>query len=323
MASFSRGHAQNLVYNGSFEIYDSCPTSLGQIYYSNNWFQPYAVNGNVTEFSSSDYFNSCSSIVNSFQNSQGHQIPLNGNAYAGVICFGPGLDSYREYIETKLISTLKNNYIYCVEFYVSLADTSSYSMNRVGVYFSADSMLLNHTIPASTPPFLLSYKPQVENDSAIILNDKANWVKISGSIVAQGGERYITLGNFYDNASTTMQTETGNASYAYYYVDDVSVILCDSITDSSSTLFIPNAFTPNGDGKNDVFKAEGQNITELHTLIFNRWGELIYEWDGINGLWDGRYKGYSVLDGIYVYKITATGSDGIEYSKYGTLAVMR
>lgn len=92
----------NLVSNPSFELYDSCPNSGGQIYYADNWFQPYAVNGNVTLISSSDYFNSCSSIagVGVPQNSVGYQIPLTGNAYAGIICFGPGAFNYREYIET-------------------------------------------------------------------------------------------------------------------------------------------------------------------------------------------------------------------------------
>ena len=66
-----------------------------------------------------------------------------------------------------------------------------------------------------------------------------------------------------------------------------------SISISESKLNMPNAFSPNGDGINDIYKAkEGyQSIVEFHAYIFNRWGQKLYEWTDPAGGWDGKYKG--------------------------------
>ncbi|MBN8556831.1 MAG: gliding motility-associated C-terminal domain-containing protein, partial [Burkholderiales bacterium] len=71
------------------------------------------------------------------------------------------------------------------------------------------------------------------------------------------------------------------------------------------TIYIPNAFTPDGNGTNDFFTAKGQEITEFRMMIFNRWGELIFETDNIEKGWDGRANGGDDIaqDGVYVYKI--------------------
>lgn len=71
------------------------------------------------------------------------------------------------------------------------------------------------------------------------------------------------------------------------------------------TIYIPNAFTPDGNGTNDFFTAKGQEITEFRMMIFNRWGELIFETDNIEKGWDGRANGGNDIaqDGVYVYKI--------------------
>lgn len=70
-----------------------------------------------------------------------------------------------------------------------------------------------------------------------------------------------------------------------------------------TTLYIPNTFTPNGDGINDEFGAYGTNIETFEMEIYNRWGEIIFRSNGIEKRWDGYYKGNLSQDGIYVYKI--------------------
>jgi gliding motility-associated-like protein len=66
---------------------------------------------------------------------------------------------------------------------------------------------------------------------------------------------------------------------------------------------VPNAFTPNGDGINDVFRVEGEGITELQLSIFNRWGELIFDGEELERGWDGDYHEIHVQDGVYVWKV--------------------
>jgi gliding motility-associated-like protein len=90
-------------------------------------------------------------------------------------------------------------------------------------------------------------------------------------------------------------------------------------------LFIPNAFTPNGNGNNDVFLAYGQGITSFHMRIFNRWGELLFETSDMNNGWDGRYKGQIVQTDTYVYTIDyETTCEGAQLkNKIGHVNVVR
>lgn len=75
----------------------------------------------------------------------------------------------------------------------------------------------------------------------------------------------------------------------------------------AAVLYMPNAFTPNGDGLNDAFGGIGEGITEYNMQIFNRWGELIFESNDINNQWDGNYHNVMSPMGVYVYKIIAKG----------------
>ena len=74
------------------------------------------------------------------------------------------------------------------------------------------------------------------------------------------------------------------------------------------SIYIPNAFTPNGDGINDTFGVKGQGITNYRLLVFNRWGEVIFESTEVKKQWDGRYAGKQVEQGTYVYELFANGA---------------
>lgn len=89
-----------------------------------------------------------------------------------------------------------------------------------------------------------------------------------------------------------------------------------TVTVAESKLEFPNAFSPNGDGYNDVFRAKDgwKSIVSFEATIFNRWGNKIYSWDDLNGGWDGRWHGRVVKDGVYFVVVKATGADGIEYN---------
>lgn len=89
-----------------------------------------------------------------------------------------------------------------------------------------------------------------------------------------------------------------------------------SVEASASTLNVPNAFSPNGDGTNDIFrvKQDYRSIISFHAWIFNRWGKKLYEWTDITGGWDGTYHGRDVPDGAYYVRIDAKGADGKKYN---------
>ena len=86
-------------------------------------------------------------------------------------------------------------------------------------------------------------------------------------------------------------------------------------TIGESKLSFPNAFSPNGDGINDIYKAkEHQSLVEFHAYIFNRWGQKLYEWTDPDSGWDGTHNGKDVSDGVYFVLVKAKGADGRNYN---------
>lgn len=86
---------------------------------------------------------------------------------------------------------------------------------------------------------------------------------------------------------------------------------------------VPNVFTPNGDGNNDMFVVISTGVKELSGTIFNRWGNKIYEWSGNPGLgWDGKHNGKDAEDGTYYYIIKAIGFDDKEYDATGFIQLI-
>ncbi len=127
-------------------------------------------------------------------------------------------------MEGKLKQNLKYNSNYCITFYVSLAENSRLASANIGVIFQKDS-LIDHTIPGvghyinSTPVY----------ETSTVLTDSTNWTKIQFQYSALGTENFILIGNFNSNANTIktiIKPLTGNSNkdYAYYYIDDISLV---------------------------------------------------------------------------------------------------
>jgi len=142
------------------------------------------------------------------------------------------------------------------------------------------------------------------------------------------------LWNFgFNNDTSTME----NPSYKYEQegtfnvrlvivspngcIDSVSHII---VIQQPTTFEIPNVFTPNYDGSNDVFSVKSTGLESLNGQIYNRWGHLIYEWDGINGGWDGRtIAGSESPAGTYYYIISIKGIDNKTYEETGFVVLER
>ena len=94
-------------------------------------------------------------------------------------------------------------------------------------------------------------------------------------------------------------------------LDSVSI----TVSIAESKLEFPNAFSPNGDGINDVYKAKDgwKSIVKFRAIIVNRWGQKLYEWNDPAGGWDGTHNGHDVKDGVYFVQVTAKGADGRDY----------
>jgi len=88
-------------------------------------------------------------------------------------------------------------------------------------------------------------------------------------------------------------------------------------------MYLPNAFTPNGDGTNDYFSMLYFNITDITINIFNRWGRNFFTSHDPDFKWDGTYAGNFVENGVYVYRLEAKGESGKTYVQIGTVTVVR
>ncbi|MES2514355.1 MAG: gliding motility-associated C-terminal domain-containing protein [Bacteroidota bacterium] len=87
----------------------------------------------------------------------------------------------------------------------------------------------------------------------------------------------------------------------------------------NSSIIVPNVFTPNGDGKNDIFRITTTGIKDLNCDIFNRWGTKVANISGVNGTWDGS----NVNDGTFFFILTATGFDATEYKQQGYINIFK
>lgn len=94
---------------------------------------------------------------------------------------------------------------------------------------------------------------------------------------------------------------------------------------SESELEVPNAFSPNGDGINDVFKVTYKSLVKFNAYIYNRWGQELYHWTlaNIDEGWDGTAHGKPVKDGVYFIVVEAEGSDGVKYKHKGDINILR
>ena len=88
-------------------------------------------------------------------------------------------------------------------------------------------------------------------------------------------------------------------------------------------LTVPESFSPNGDGENDILYAKAFKISEFYFTIFNKWGEKVYDSKYQNDGWDGRYKGADAKDGVYHWYLIVKCNSGEELKKHGSTTLVR
>jgi gliding motility-associated-like protein len=126
-------------------------------------------------------------------------------------------------------------------------------------------------------------------------------------------------------AAKPLASPTETTTYYLYVIDEfvqesydtvtVEVIYCD--------IFIPNIFSPNGDGQNDVLYVRGQGIEQLSFVVYNRWGQKVFETKDPNHGWDGTINGKPAETGVYVYHVNAVLHDGLVVSRHGDVTLVR
>lgn len=281
----------NLVANPSFENIDSCNGNFSGLGF--DIFQWSGCDGwNCPTYGSSDLW--CNNPVAGSAEPPFiggvFQYPKTGNNMAGIFIVEFLDQTYREYIQNKLLQVLDANKYYELSFYVNSYATFNYTSD-IGIYFSGNAI----SQPSSYANF--PYTPQIINPTTNFITDTLGWQKISGIYKAIGGEEYITIGCFNDSSKVILSSyDTSTAGGVYLFIDDFS------ISEIPIEINIPNTYTPNNDGNNDVFFLDILNISNWSCDIFNRWGIKVAELSEKNNSWEGRTtSGIECNDGVYYY----------------------
>ena len=376
-------------------------TSLWHVFCLLNWITP---NRGTSAYCQNDSCNSSSFYPSAYFYPLA---PYNKKGLVAMDLYADfGYKQYRQYVQGSLIDTLLSGHKYCVAMY-AMFDNYTFRNSYwwgANVLFTSSLGILFSDSPISrndTEPFYEYYPPQIENSLNRFLTDSVNWMLISGSFVAEGDEKYITIGNILPDTLTPLiqfkQNTTNSVSYSAYIIGFIGVYDCNgfnyqceagddlsickgeivelgtdqdsrrqyfwspgiSLSDSTTArplssptqtttyflrvvdeflqqsydtitvevlycdIFIPNIFSPNGDGQNDVLYVRGQGIEQLTFVVYNRWGEKVFESTDPNRGWDGTINGQHAETGVYVYQVRAVLADGLVVNKHGNVSLVR
>ena len=115
---------------------------------------------------------------------------------------------------------------------------------------------------------------------------------------------------------------TATDRYGCRNTDTVHLISAEWVCDKPF-IFVPTAFTPNNDGKNDVIQVNSGVLSDLNFAIFDRWGEKIFETTSTNEAWDGTYHGKLLGPQVFVYYLKGTCLNGEKFEEKGNITLIR
>lgn len=207
----------NLVPNGNFEQYSNCPTNQAQVSQCTGWRQ--YTNG------TSDYFNTCATgWAGVPANFLGYQYAASGSGYVGFIGTLTTGSNLKEYVATT-ISSMQIGRSYEVSLSVSLADTSNFACDDLGIFFyqnGSSTIATNNVLPVNPQIFLSLNNP---------ITNKNQWVRFMKTFIPDSAYTNIVIGCFKSFNSLKLDTvSTTGRDEAYYYIDSVVVRLMDTIT---------------------------------------------------------------------------------------------
>lgn len=170
--------------------------------------------------------------------------------------------------------------------------------------------------------------------NGIVKTSPDNCLNTAGSVqinaASANGAITFTLVNSGLTQSSGLFTNLRGGRYDFRISDesgcvkDTSVVIAESSSLGCNDILIPNAFTPNQDGKNDFFSMHvPSNCKDVFVQVFNRWGNLVYERKGNPIAWDGNYKSAPQPVGVYVYNVVYTDGNGNRKTLKGTVTLIR
>lgn len=222
------GSCQNLVQNWSFEDTAFCSTPVSSpIRKAHFWF---SANTATPDVYSVLLEAPCGIAMDpdDFLGEFCYQAPFQGLRFAGEYLWKQG-GQLKEYMEVGLTAPLQAGHSYRVAMEVSFPECYEFALDRFGAYFSVDTVF----DPSGPVPGVLGVNPHAVFYDPLFFANRTDWMHVEDTIVASGGERFMVIGSFTDNASTSVLSlgASGPTNGGYYYFDAIEVeeILAQSV----------------------------------------------------------------------------------------------
>lgn len=294
--------------NGSFEANSGIPTSLGQWQLVSDW------DNAGSSISRPDYYHyQANNIADLPETPMAMVEAADGNAIVGLAVCGKTGSNKRTYLQHAFDTPLTVGQEYYLRFRLSNGSHTSTSLaglvvNNIGIALSTTAL----TQVDDTP---IQCNPQLTINQTFY-SEQWQWVHFS--FIADQAYSHMTFGLFNDDNHHSIEYRNGvNPQYAYYFVDDFQLTTEPPVDEPvvpeptpprvenpNAPFFVPNAFTPNGDGDNDVFLPVAGFIKEWHLEIFTKWGDPVFASTPLTRGWDGTCMGNPCANGSYIWKIT-------------------
>jgi gliding motility-associated-like protein len=219
--------------------------------------------------------------------------------------------------------------------YISISGSSPGGPSfPVTTVYQNDTFSMNNPLEDPTLILKLDYSGKVlcgsflptgsDDQNGIASDPQGNYVYFGSDL--QG---MIILGADTLNACCGIPSPGEQTFVGRWQACDNKIITCDSVISSTpqkepcGALFVPDAFSPNKDGQNDILYIRGTCTNMMDFVIYDRWGNKVFESENINNGWDGTYKGRPMNTGTYVYYLKATMQDGSSLNKHGNITLVR
>jgi hypothetical protein len=260
LPSFLDLNSQNLVLNSGFEDLLTCPDGFDELYKAKGWHS--------CGVGTADFFYDCPSGITSGignlvpYNFSGYQQAHSGKGYGGFITYN-GQDSLRvEIITTKLAAPLIKGSTYYIRFFVNKSNLEQISTNKIGARFS-----MNDCTRQSNNN--INNFAHVYTDS--IISDTLLWTQVLGVFVPDSAYKYVSFGNFFTPANTSIDFGAPFGGYvAYYYIDDICVSL-----DLNKCNLVASLDQQNNESVFTVFPNPSYQTVKVSCLGFERINSII------------------------------------------------
>jgi gliding motility-associated-like protein len=203
--------------------------------------------------------------------------------------------------------------------------TQSISVGRSGDY----SVEVDNGYCISTDTITAIFNPRPDRMGThqffTCLDEEPHYVVISAG---NGGSDYD-----WSTGESTQVILAG--AYGWYYVDITNQFDC-SVRDSAvvnefcqPSLYVPNTFSPNGDGTNDIWQPVGKNIGQFDLNVFDRYGQIIFHSESPTNGWDGKINGVEAPNDVYVWRMEyrfiekVDGDEGVNHKQLGHVTILR